>query len=164
MKYVVNIICILLVVFLVFSIINLKNKVLTSDSPTVLKIKNLWQQVLVFFKIQKQNVSVEITPPKNRPLTMIEKETYLRMFAPDTFGKFSDEEWKEFWKIIYGPTEEKQGKFKLKRYKSKDEIEAELIQKYPNPFAFMRREHWKIFWQDILNIIWVDEEEQEVGK
>ncbi|MCM8787791.1 MAG: hypothetical protein NC935_07075 [Candidatus Omnitrophica bacterium] len=158
MKYIVNIAAILIIVFLVFLLIHVKTSAL--DNKFGLKIKNFFQQIFTFFKIQKQNIGIEISPQKTRTLTFIEKETYLRMFAPATFGNFTDRDWQEFWSIIYEPIGDKQGKFTVKRYRTKDEIEAELINRYPNPFAFLRGEHWRMFWNDILNINWVEEEQE----
>ncbi|MCM8831564.1 MAG: hypothetical protein NC918_05190 [Candidatus Omnitrophica bacterium] len=159
MRYIANIISILLIAFLVFSMIQIKNRSL--DSHFGLKMKNFLQEFSNFFKVQKQNIAVETFPQKKKALTLIEKETALRMFAPATFGNFTEADWQDFWSIIYEPIKDKQGKFTIKRHRTKEEIEAELVSRYPNPFSFLRAEHWRMFWYDILNINWVDEEEQK---
>lgn len=154
MKYLGNIIAIIVVGVLVWGAIQFKK----SDTYQSLrwKLGNAFQHIKTFINVHKHNISMEWSPSRKSPLTFIEKEEALRVYIPEVFGKFDARQWREFWALIYVPIEEKQGSFKVKRYRTKEEIESYLRYKYHNPFAYFEKGHWFVFW-NILRISWEDE-------
>jgi hypothetical protein len=88
-------------------------------------------------------------PKRNPPLSLLTKETELRLYIGEPFKSFSQKDWDKFWNLIYGafPKEapERQGLPKRLRQLTQDEIIYELSSRYPQQFANFRKEHWEIF-------------------
>jgi hypothetical protein len=159
MKLLVNILAFLLVLLIVFSAIT------RTQNPASIPFGNEWKKftewVGTFINVKKHNISMEVAPTRKPQLTYIEKEAYLRMFAPDLFGNFSEDDWQKFWAIIYKPVEDKKTGFGAKRYRTKEEIEEILVTQYPNPFSYLKQEHWNTFWQNIIGMNLQEEQNSE---
>ncbi len=123
-----------------------------------LKLKKSWDGLMRFLNIQKENLLLEVSPPRCKKLTMIETESWLRQFSPEPFMDFNDNDWDEFWKIFYAPVETKEDKFIRRRMRTKEEIEVALMERYPQPFRYLDDNYWKIFWDHILNVRWDEAE------
>ena len=91
---------------------------------------------------------------RHRPLSLIEKETELKLYVGQPFIDFSQKDWREFWNLIYGvfpeKTPEKPGLPKRVRQLTTDETAFELMSLYPNPFSYFKEEHWRIIFSIIL--------------
>jgi hypothetical protein len=149
MKYFLNFVLSFVIVFLIIiGAISFKKSHLYQSFRE--KLDNFYQYIAQFIEVKKHNLSMELSPPRKPPLTLIEKETQLRMFLPNFFGRFDREEWENFWALIYEPIEETQGAFKVKRYRTKEEIEDYLAYYYPQPFSYFRKQHWDYFWNIVL--------------
>ncbi|MBU2103318.1 MAG: hypothetical protein ABH865_08360 [Candidatus Omnitrophota bacterium] len=146
MKYLVNSLALLLVALIIFFAIQKKS--IFSYKPT----KKLIDTTGALINATKHNLAMEVSPGRSPKITLIEKEAYLRMFAPDLFSNFNERDWQKFWAIIYQPVKDKSGGFVIKRYRTKEEIMAILVDQYPNPFSFLQKEHWDIFWQDVVDL------------
>lgn len=107
-------------------------------------------------KAHKDNFFFESGPgmERRRPVSLLERETELRLYVGEPFNNFSAQDWREFWDIVYGvyaiEPPEKNGLPKKMRQFTRDEIALELMQKYPQPFANFKEEHWKIFFGIVL--------------
>jgi hypothetical protein len=92
---------------------------------------------------------------RQRPFSLMERETELKLYIGEPFRGFNTEDWKEFWQIIYGgyPIENpgKGGLPNKMRQLSQEEIASILIRKYPQPFSDFGQNHWKLFF-DILKV------------
>src|SRR3989338_6401170 len=88
-------------------------------------------------------------PERRRPVSLLVKETELKLYVGEPFKDFSDEEWEKFWGLIYEgyPREapEKEGLTYRFRQLTHEEIAAELMELYPLEFSFFQDEHWQIF-------------------
>ncbi len=93
-------------------------------------------------------------PKRSRPISLLERETELKLYVGEPFRSFSREDWSDFWNLIYGvfPRDlpEKTGLPKKVRRLSKEEIAEELIRLYPNPFSYFKENHWGMFFGIIL--------------
>jgi len=102
-------------------------------------------------KIHIDNFFFETGPgvTRKKPLSLLEREAELKLYVAEPFRSFSDNDWREFWDIIYLPQPierlEKKGLPNKMRQLSEDEIAFELMERYPQPFANFREEHWKMF-------------------
>lgn len=152
MKYIINIITLIVLVSLVLWVIHLKN---TGEWDIFIKriqysfqesFKSLSKRVEAY----KHNLSFVTSPERKRPLTFIENEALLREFIPQVFGNFTPQEWEDFWSMIYDAAEEEQGAVKIKRYRSKEEIESYLRYNYPNTFSYLDKGGWQYFWSIVL--------------
>lgn len=119
-------------------------------------IKDKWLFNLEKLKIHADNFFFKSGPGFERrpPISLLQKETELEVYLGEPFKSFSEKDWQEFWKIIYGayPREipEKKGLPKKMRQLSEDEIAYELTQLYPEPFNYFKEEHWKALFGIIL--------------
>ena len=94
------------------------------------------------------------SPPKrSMPLSTLQKETELKLYIGDPFRDFSRADWNEFWNVIYSgfPVDEapREGWPKKVRQLTDGEIAYRLAKLYPQPFAYFKEEHWKIFFEVI---------------
>jgi hypothetical protein len=94
------------------------------------------------------------SPPKrSRPLSLLQKETELKLYIGEPFRDFNKADWEKFWNVIYGgfPLEDapREGWPKKIRQLADDEIAEKLARLYPQPFEYFKEEHWKIFFQVI---------------
>lgn len=148
MKYIVNVIAIVVLVAGVFAAIKFK------DSDTFYyfqkKMERLGDEAGEFMAARKHAVEMEMSPERKRPITFIEKEEKLRMFVPSVFEGFSDQAWQDFWDYIYVPINDTSGKYTTKRQRTKEEIKSLLLSKYPKYFSRFRPDHWHYFWEIVL--------------
>ena len=86
---------------------------------------------------------------RNRPLSLLERETELKLYIGEPFRDFDRNDWGKFWNIIYGifpKTDPKQpGLVGKRRQLTEDEIAYQVERAYPQPFTYFREEHWKMF-------------------
>jgi|TARA_B100000315_G_C14584071_1_gene591989 hypothetical protein len=148
MKYLVNVVALVLVVLIVIGIIKFKD----SDSYYAWqkKTERATKGVSDFMAVRKNNMEMEMSPERQRPLTFIEKEEKLKMFVPTVFDSFTDKSWKDFWNFIYDPVQDDEGALAAKRYREKSEVESYLRYRYPKPFSNFREDHWHYFWEITL--------------
>lgn len=120
-------------------------------------IKEFLSYKFEIFKITFDNFFYQGTPGERRraPRSLIIKQDYLKMYVGQPFRNFSDAEWKNFWKLVYGvyPKQpvEKAGLPNRMRQLTEEEIEQELMDRYPQPFANFREKHWSIFFQILFS-------------
>lgn len=122
--------------------------------------QNLFQDInemMTVLRIGKHNVEYQLSPDRRRPLVIMDKEFGLRQLLPGFFNKLNQEDWQEFWDIIYGvhPLINFENK-KLpsaQRNFNAAEIQGVLIKRYPEVFSGFDQEHWKMFWKEIYGII-----------
>lgn len=91
---------------------------------------------------------------RHKPITLLEKETQLRLYVGEPFRSFNRKDWGEFWSIVYGayPMDrpEKEGLPRRIRQMGQEELAYELALRYPQPFAYFTSEHWKVFFSIIF--------------
>ena len=91
---------------------------------------------------------------RHRPVSLLVRETELRLYIGEPFRDFNKSDWEKFWNIIYGifpkagPKEP--GLVSKRGQLTEDEITYELMKTYPQPFTYFREEHWKIFFSIIF--------------
>lgn len=117
---------------------------------------NITAFVSQFFRSKKHNISLELGSERKPPITLLDKKVKLKGFlysSSQTFQRYDDQDWAEFWhdfwNQIYQPISE--GQFNTKRYKSKEEIKAYLVQNYPDPFIRFQKPHWNYFWSIVFS-------------
>ncbi len=148
MKYLVNLIALVILGFIIYGVIQFKD----SDSFYELRqsTRQFTSKASEFIASRKQRMNMEMNPERKRPLTFIEKQQELQVFVPDVFDAFSDKDWDDFWNYIYEPVEDTSGTFATKKQRPKEEIEAYMRYRYPKPFAAFREDHWFYFWDIVL--------------
>jgi hypothetical protein len=139
-----------LVVGLVFMAIHFKNS--PAYDGYTRGVGKVGQFLRDFVQAKKHNMEYEFREDldRRRPITMIKKETLLREFIPEVFANFGEDDWKYFWDLIYKPVAKKDGLFKKKQLRTRDEIQQILMRMFPQPFTYMTGEHWRYFW-DIID-------------
>lgn len=118
-------------------------------------IKDIWSFNLEKVKIYFDNFFYQTSsqPKRHRPLSLMERETELKLYIGEPFRDFTQNDWNEFWNLIYGafPKEApKKGLPKKMRQLTPDEIAFELMSRYPSPFAYFKESHWQIFFGIVL--------------
>ena len=107
-------------------------------------------------KIHSDNFFYQSGPAvkRHKPITLLGKETELKLYVGEPFRSFNNKEWEEFWGIIYGAyavdAPEKEGLPRRVRQMEQDEIAYELTLRYAQPFAYFTPENWKMFFSIIL--------------
>jgi len=91
---------------------------------------------------------------RQKPITLLKKETELRLYIGEPFRSFNRSDWENFWNIIYGifpKTDPNQpGLVAKRRQLTEDEIAAELKKMYPQPFIYFMQDHWNMFFEVIF--------------
>ena len=91
---------------------------------------------------------------RQRPLSLLERETELKLYIGEPFRDFNRSDWEKFWNITYGifpkSNPKQPGLVGKRRQLTEDEIAYELKEMYPQPFAYFQQEHWKIFFGIVL--------------
>ena len=151
MKYIINIIAIVVIALLVFGAIEFKKS--NAYYGLQRNIGNLTQTVKNYINVKKHNISMETAPPRQTPLTFIDKEAALEQYLPEVFASFSEQEWRSFWALVYVPIKEKQGKLTVKRYRTQEEVQSILKKRYSNPFSYFDSNYWYEFWS-IADVSW----------
>lgn len=119
-------------------------------------IKDIWLFNLEKFKTWFDNFFyfTSSEPKRRSPISLLKKETELKLYVGEPFRSFSRQQWQEFWHIIYAafPKEppEREGLPKRMRQLTLDEIAFKLMSLYPQPFAYFKEEHWKLFFNILL--------------
>ncbi|MBD3246888.1 MAG: hypothetical protein GF333_07780 [Candidatus Omnitrophica bacterium] len=145
MKYVLNLVALAVIGLVIFGVMRFKK----SDAYYTYrqKLDDITSEGSEYLEVKKHNIKMDYGPGRDRPITFVKRETLLREYLPMVFGHFSDEEWKNFWEIVYKPVPKKKGDYRVKQYRSHSEIESILRRAYPNPFTYLKPEHWKVFWK-----------------
>lgn len=99
------------------------------------------------FNLEKARI-VSSQPQRRRPVSLLKKETELKLYIGEPFRDFTQKDWDGFWELIYGVFPEeaplKQRLPKKMVQLTFDAIAFELMSRYPEPFAYFKEEHWKI--------------------
>jgi hypothetical protein len=148
MKYIVNIIALCVLAVGILAVIKFKD----SDAYYAFekKMESVGKGAGEFMEAKKKTVQMEMAPTRRRPITFIEQEEKLMMFAPNVFEGFSEASWSNFWDFIYELIEDNSGKYPTKRHRTKEEIKEFLINQFPKPFSQFRQDHWHYFWEIVL--------------
>jgi flavodoxin len=154
MRYIINIIAILIVGLLVFATIKFKQS--SNSYPFEERLKKIGKVISKFMNVQKRNFDASTRPPRKAPLTSIDREEAMRQYVPYLFGNFTNKDWKDFWAIIYQPIDVKEGGLTVKHFRTRDEVQRVLADKYPDPFGYFQENHWYDFWKYIARIDWTD--------
>ena len=144
MRYIINVIAILVVAVVVSLVIYFKNN--TTTYPFQGNVQRFLKETSKLITTKKKNISMDVAPSRKKKVTFIEKESILRQYIPWVFGEFSNADWQGFWGLIYDPIYDKDSKYGQKRYRTKDEIEGYLIERYSNPFSNFSSSQWHDFW------------------
>ena len=68
-------------------------------------IRNAFQNSSSFLETAKDNFSSQFDKKRSAPITLIEKEENLKIFMGALVHNFTQEDWDNFWVIIYGMQE-----------------------------------------------------------
>jgi hypothetical protein len=147
MRYIINVIAILVVAIIVSLVIHFKNN--ATSYPFQGNVKKFLKEVSQLITTKKKNIKMDIAPSRKKKVTFIDKESILRQYIPWVFGEFNDSDWKRFWGLIYDPVSDTSSKYGQKRYHTRDEIEGYLIENYSNPFSNFSQTQWQDFWNII---------------
>ncbi len=150
MRYIINVIAILVVAAIVSLAVYFKNN--STIYPFQGDVHKFLKEVSQFMTATKRNINMSIAPTRRKKITFIDKESILRQYIPWVFGEFTDGDWKNFWGLIYNPISDPKSKYGQKRYRAKEEIEGYLIENYSNPFSYFNKSQWQDFW----NIVGAD--------
>lgn len=120
------------------------------------QLKDFWSLIIDKAAITYDNFfkpTGEI-PERKRPLSFLKRQVDLQMFIGEPFKSFSEEDWNEFWNIVYGGfamDEAGAGLPRRMRQMSKEEIENALTERYPQPFAYFDERVWKQFFEILFS-------------
>ena len=147
-RYIVNLVAIGLIVALIFGAINFKNT--GKDKFLKKKLNKPLGFVKEAIAVTKHNLTFEFSQKRNKSITLVWQESNLINFSPNLFGNFNRADWDEFWAVIYDPIKEKKGFFKVKRYRTKEEIRDYLIRLYGDALSFNHYSDWQYFWKIVF--------------
>jgi len=151
MRYIINVIAILVVAIIVSLVIYFKNN--TTSYPFQKNVQRFLKETSQLITTKKKNINMDLAPSRKKKVTFIDKESTLRQYIPWVFGEFTASDWQRFWGLIYDPIYDTSSKYGQKRYRTKDEIEGYLIEHYSNPFSNFGASQWHDFWSIIgINI------------
>lgn len=139
MKFFVSFLSLCVIGALIFGLIFFKKSSFFQENQG-----GVFQNIKEFMAVKKHNLFFAQRQP---PISFVEKEAKLSEFLPQVFGQFDSGEWRDFWALFYEPMEVEKGKYKVKKYRSKADIEEYLTMNYENPFSFFKPEHWAYFWE-----------------
>ncbi len=113
------------------------------------------QHLSIVSKVILENINVQMYPPRKFVGTKIQKEDMLKMYVGEPFKNFSFKEWEQFWQIIYGLYRKENPQDPrlpaIYRHLDKEEMQQELIGRYPTPFSYFGDAQWEQFWQIIFS-------------
>jgi len=145
MKYLVNVLTIAVIALLVWGAVRFKET--SSYSLMRYRIDSFFGRVSNFVESKKKSIGVSYSPPrKPNAVTMIEREAKLREFAPWVFEEWSPEEWNQFWALIYETIDDREDGVRVKRQRTRREVEGYLEGRYSDPFASFTDGDWNEFW------------------
>lgn len=79
-------------------------------------------------------------------MSLMERETELKLYIGQPFLDFTPKEWNDFWNLLYGTfpkdSPEREGLPQRLRQLTEDEIAFELMERYPAPFSYFQKNHW----------------------
>ena len=119
-------------------------------------LKDFWAFAVESAEIHFNNLfyQVDSEAGRHRPITLLETETELKLYIGEPFRSFNQRDWDGFWRLIYAgfPREAppRGGLPNKMRQLTLDEIASELMARYPEPFAYFKDEHWKMFFGIVL--------------
>ena len=110
-------------------------------------------QILKFMALQQERVNIYVSNffysgERTAPLSLLERETELKLYIGEPFKSLSPKEWDSFWQILYGayPKDSPSpGLPKKVRQLTYDEIADALTEQYPDPFENFQESHWGMF-------------------
>ena len=141
MKYLMNLLALIILAGVVFGVIQLRQT--KQYSRIARKGASVKESIGQFFKAKEHNIRLETGGgTRKRPLTFIEQQESLIEMAPNVFADYGDRQWNQFWDYVYNPVRRKEGSYTVKRYRSKEEITEFLIEAYPDPFSYFQADHW----------------------
>lgn len=106
-----------------------------------------WNKVNIIYEYLLSSTA----PSRRPPVTTIELEENLRANLPVPFADFSEDDWRQFWHLLYGKfPEDSEGWPRKRRQLTRPEIESELAYYYGRPFNTFNQRHWDIFWLQLL--------------
>ncbi len=147
MKYIVNIIAICILAIVIYGLVQFK------ETGSYIFLRSKVNKTLNFAKEKatnvKQNIAMDISGERKKPVLLVDKETYLINLSPKTFVNFGPRDWDKFWDVIYDPIREG-GVFGAKRYRTKEEIKSYLINNFSSDFSRLRRRDWEILWKIVF--------------
>ena len=112
-------------------------------------VSNVWEYLKHNVAVLGKNVSEEMVPQRRRPFSLMAKKDKLMMFAPQAFREFTQEDWNDFWDLIYEHKEVGEGFIKQKVQRSPEEIQDFLSYEFPG-FYYFTENNWGRFWGIIL--------------
>ena len=103
------------------------------------------QDIRGYIGAYKHNVDMLNDPPRKPPLTFLENEGALELWLPDVFGNFGEGDWEGFWALIYETIEVKEGRHMIKRYRTRQEVQSILRDRYYD-LSYLRQPDWNELW------------------
>jgi hypothetical protein len=150
MRYLGNLIAIIVVVLLVFGAIKFKQS--AAYDSFRFQLNEISRFIQNFISVRKHNITMEIKPSRKTPLTFIQIESELAVWMPQVFEKFTEADWDYFWKLIYEPIKIKKGRFTVKGYRTREEVESILRYKYYD-LSFLNDATWSELW-GVAKVSW----------
>lgn len=113
-----------------------------------------WGDLIESANIHIDNFFYTLNPGRSRPISTLEKEQGLKLYAGRPFIDFGKPDWDKFWDILYGvyavdylENERLPPRAAQLTYA---QMEARLKEWHPQPFAYFQDEHWRQFWQIVF--------------
>lgn len=138
-----NIIAIVVVAGLVWGAIQFKENPSYYNARS--KLQSITSEIKNFINVRKHNISMEMNPPRKAPLSFLEREGKLELWAEEIFGPFSEEDWHFFWSLIYEQISVKEGKYTVKRYRTRQEVESILRDEF-SALSYLKDPEWSELW------------------
>ena len=148
MKYIVNILAIIILFAVILGIISFKQA--DSFQPLRDTVNQPINFVKDSLKALRYNILFDFLQKKEKSISMVKEESELMSLSPNSFGEFSRQDWDKFWEVIYQPVKEKKGNFSFKRYRTKEEIKKRFLELYEPAFFGFGSDDWKYFWKIVL--------------
>jgi hypothetical protein len=110
-----------------------------------------WQDVRNQTQIVKENTRDFFAPSRKPPLSFLIAQESLKQNLPVPFANFAEQDWQDFWRLIYGTheTDDSGSVYSITRRRqlSIEEIEQILMNDYPQIFSRFDRRMWDEFWK-----------------
>ncbi|MCF7907881.1 MAG: hypothetical protein K9L86_03260 [Candidatus Omnitrophica bacterium] len=151
MKYITNLIAIGVIAFLVFGAIKFKQT--DAYSTARWHVSNFFKSTKNFVEAKKKNISEELKPSRQRPLTFMQIQGELQNWMPEVFlEQFGDSDWELMWNLVYIADKVDDGGFKVYRYKTREEVESILRYEYTD-LNYLKDNDWRELWS-IAKVSW----------
>ena len=122
--------------------------------------KNVLHFLKTNTKILTNNILKLFKSKKDSSFSLLGRKMQLLAFLPSFFSNFNNQDWQEFWSIVYGVEEDNAGYMRQLLQKDQETIVAHLKFNYPDTFLNFSSEHWAKF----FSIIFQEEEYYKLGK